>query len=118
MRNVETEPTQSGRAQDAPSVWQPIETAPRDGTEVLIWCEGRRLVAEFGPVWGQDQWMVRMAEDPRAGVFKTVTRLGPEHDENGNLKWGSRPGPTLWQPLPEPPTDEARPEQAPRPDLG
>lgn len=36
--------------------WQPIETAPRDGTEVLLFQEGQRNVARWiqsavGPVW-------------------------------------------------------------------
>ncbi len=38
------------------SNWQPIETAPKDGSEVLGWCEGHvfHLIAWDGKKWLAD----------------------------------------------------------------
>jgi len=61
----------------AASQWQPIETAPKDGTEVLVYVP-RRL----GPIYAE---------------ARNVT---------GNQWWGRVLGnlrPTHWMPLPEPP---------------
>ena len=55
--------------------WQPIETAPRDGTDILTYCQGARSVRYWGR--GEDD---EMAWLPRIrGQF-----------------------PTHWMPLPEP----------------
>jgi hypothetical protein len=65
--------------------WQPIETAPKDGTGVLGWWP---LWTAF-PVriwWQNNQW--RMAEDHPATWY------------DGMPRWH---GPTHWMPLPEPP---------------
>jgi Lar family restriction alleviation protein len=35
------------------SAWQPIETAPRDESKVLVWDGGKRYVAYF---WGDSWW--------------------------------------------------------------
>lgn len=58
--------------------WQPIETAPRDSTEVLV-LVGRKII--------------------RLGwYFKPSSRTEGWRDENGN-----RINPTHWMPLPPPP---------------
>ena len=62
-------------------VWQPIETAPRDGTRILLYFpamdKGERIFA--GP-FAHGMWQI--------GV------------------WFARPpNPTHWQPLPPPPED-------------
>lgn len=67
-----------------PAVWQPIETAPKDGTEVLIydaaWCGGppRREVSRW--TW-------------------TINRKG----ERIGGDWSGVSAPTHWMPLPSPP---------------
>lgn len=59
--------------------WRPIETAPRDGTMILVgrWDQG--LATVYGDHW---------AEDP-----------GCWYDSSGLFE------PTHWMPLPEPPED-------------
>ena len=73
-------------------VWQPISTAPKDGTEFQAWVLN-------GP--GPGFW------DPRArfdadGAFQLWGRV--DYDEDG---WDCHPGwtPTHWQPLPAPPQE-------------
>lgn len=66
--------------------WQPIETAPKDGTRVLIWDGCTVYLASFGfDVGNGPMWQPEYAEVPM-------------YDDDG---------PTHWQPLPAPPrTDE------------
>lgn len=61
------------------SEWQPIETAPKDGTAILVWT-GRRCTCA--------NWSNRQ--------FKRWNN-GWDHDRNGFID------PTHWMPLPEPP---------------
>jgi hypothetical protein len=60
--------------------WQPIETAPKDGTVVLIWSPSRGACAA---------WKKGRGWHTEPGVYH-VSR------------------PTHWMPLPDPPTGEAR----------
>ena len=70
--------------------WQPIETAPKDGTQILLCQEN------WGP-WvgwwgthdgGRDDWWF----------------LDPSVDSRDKLNcWLLTSGPTHWMPLPEPP---------------
>ena len=74
--------------------WQPIETAPRDGTEFLM---------TNGVNVSSGQWF--------AGDNGTCDYDGaPNCDEKeaGWMDWsgGMQPDPTHWQPLPPPPTDK------------
>ena len=72
-----------------PLQWQPIETAPKDGTEVLL----------FYPEYTQPV---------KTGRWEHV-----RHFANGKLKWESRKWtsdfdevtPSYWMPLPPPPED-------------
>lgn len=66
-RDVPTEP---------PTQWQPIETAPRDGSNVLVYEDGAITVV----FWDEGAW-----RHPYKG---------------GKTTW---PNVTHWQPLPEPP---------------
>lgn len=81
--------------------WHPIETAPRDGTPVLVWCEGRAMVAAYGPLWTPDNpvrsWLVSHAERVGEGGIRMVTDIGP-----GERPWG-REGPSHWSPIPAAP---------------
>jgi len=74
---------QADRASRTPSpqgdAWQPIETAPKDGTRVLLATpRGRMADGEFHARYGVWSWPYVMVE------------------------------PTLWRPLPTPPIDAAR----------
>ena len=65
----------------AASKWQPIETAPKDWNEILVW----------------------------DGISIRVVKHAYD-DEHGNPKWAPEGLPFLyathWQPLPSPPTQE------------
>jgi len=68
------------------SEWRPIETAPLDGTEVLVWDEDTQAVqrAAYIPYWGGDPtWQLG-----------TCLQFG---DETSQLS------PTHWMPLPKAP---------------
>jgi hypothetical protein len=81
--------------------WQPIETAPRDGTRILV---------SFGDmgVWqvswtepAYDDWMIWCVDDNKHGPYAL----------RGYAATGPR-APTHWQPLPAPPTSETKPTDA------
>ena len=65
---------------DSKSHWQPIETAPKDGTPILGYCEGYMTTVE---------WVA-------LGGFWNLCECG-KFAEDG--EWN----PTHWQLLPEPP---------------
>lgn len=89
------------------SEWQPIETAPRDGAEVVLFRHGW----DFCPVavWmeypgnpvegeeGGDVWM-------EGWGFELDVNLG--HEE-GWLGWNDDKMPTHWMPLPAPPKGDS-----------
>jgi hypothetical protein len=83
--------------------WQPISTAPEDGTKVLVLYMGDVHVAEFGPVWhpSDKRWKVRAPSRDPQNINTAV--IGPDIGPDGKLQlWGDA-GPTHWMPLP--PTD-------------
>lgn len=64
--------------------WQPIETAPRDGTPILVWV----------PEWcrdGSPGWWVTAIRGNRAGRYS--------FDDGDEIVF-----PTYWMPVPDPPT--------------
>lgn len=65
------------------SEWMPIETAPKDGTPILVW-NGDYLSMSF---WNKTykQW--------------------PDLTDQGSEENAFDDAPTHWMPLPEPPTD-------------
>lgn len=67
--------------------WQPIETAPKDGTRILAW-DGRSIHVAY---WGWDNPANRLAW------------LG------GHCRIDHIDQPTHWMPLPEPPRQEEKP---------
>jgi Protein of unknown function (DUF551) len=72
------------------TVWQPIDTAPRDGTDVLVWAAGkygRRLICIAN--YDMGQWWTDASEC---------------HD--ANRYFPPECYPTYWMPLPEPPEDK------------
>jgi hypothetical protein len=71
--------------------WQPIKTAPRDGTEILLyeWVENEKVGKQdyfFVGYWGNDY----LTGD--SGFFNNTTECGENF-------------PTHWMPLPEPPVE-------------
>lgn len=78
------------RAFDGATAWQPIETAPKDGRHVLLYCDyygiGRCAWESWRSVWRSD--------DPNHGI--------------------GFPQPTHWMPLPDYPTGSVRAENARR----
>lgn len=63
----------------AKTEWQPIETAPKDYTNILVWNDGGAHRDGWVSIayWNDDGW---------------ISPFGGEYD------------PTHWQPLPEPPS--------------
>lgn len=72
--------------------WQPIETAPRDGTSVLLYVRGKQCVGR----WFLEMWHDWGVQAPFSDAFSPV----------GEIIIGSvivRSGPTHWMSLPPPP---------------
>lgn len=84
--------------------WQPIESAPKDGTEVLVWFRGRCVVAEFGAIWHPDNkhWYVRNAPTEQDDKSNIVQQIDPPTIDGRPIP-GCWIGPTHWMPLPDPP---------------
>ena len=60
--------------------WQPIETAPKDGAEALVW--GPKQDCAYLAVWNDGWWVVDVHPDPWTELLSS---------------------PTHWMPLPAPP---------------
>lgn len=67
-----------------------METAPKDGTKILAWCDGSRDHFERPSQWCVIAWE---SDDPRSDP------LG--RSWCGTVSWWHKP--THWMPLPEPP---------------
>lgn len=81
-----TSPTPTGEV----SGWQPIETAPKDGTTIIGWAE--TMLEPVTIRWKSETWQ---------SVWELARVLETESDFGTSYKdpdW-----PTHWQPLPEPP---------------
>lgn len=73
-------------------MWQPIETAPKDGTEIDMWCPDER----GGCRYPDAKWM-KCKYEPNKGEYAW-------HDWNPEFEWEPIGGiPTHWMPLPDPP---------------
>lgn len=82
--------------------WQVIETAPKDGTSVLIVNdEGAMDVAGYVKQWDERTEFVRKAKD--GDVYRTV------RDECGYWDTDTAYCPTYWMSLPEAPNDQHQP---------
>lgn len=80
--------------------WQPIKTAPKDGTSILV-CGGTFCHDNDGS-WTADEWPINT---PTVAHWSKANGgawwLGYGHSYNDEM-WGK---PTYWMPLPEPPND-------------
>ena len=72
--------------------WQPIETAPKDGSRVLIWRGDTYSAEAVAGYWDDDKY----ARNPRP--YWT----GHDHYWRGK-RWCREHAPTHWMTLPEPP---------------
>lgn len=87
--------------------WRTMESAPKDGTPVIVFREGRQYVARWHERWGT--WGVSAAVIPSEpdSPFVDIGRKA-----FGGLVFAE--GPTHWQPLPEPPVTETAHSREPR----
>ncbi len=72
------------------SAWQPIETAPKDGTRIMVASEHGAWIAEYLPVYESGY----RPDSPWNSVMLNHWHI-PQHLRH--IK------PTHWMPLPEPP---------------
>jgi Protein of unknown function (DUF551) len=79
----------SERVQDGMSEWQPIETAPMDGTHILVWNRDQPQMPPFTAHW----WW-------QGGFHLSVNYLGEYSDFCCS-------GLTHWRPIPKPPAEIA-----------
>lgn len=78
--------------------WRTIDSAPRDGTRVLVVdSKGNIDCAKYEPDSYEYEQFVRTAKD--GNVYRTVK------EECGWWDSGISIAPTHWMPLPEPPKD-------------
>lgn len=82
------------------SEWQPIETAPRDGTEILTW---GYLHDDGGPY--HPNGMSRLGEMPMMQISAWATEIGFWYSDVFSSHGHA---PTHWMPLPPPPTNKAK----------
>ena len=76
------------------SEWQPIETAPKDGTKILVFCRhGECEISEWYECWKTNYVLVEGTE-----YFE-------KHETLYQEGWNSN-GFTHWMPLPEPPEQD------------
>ena len=71
-------------------IWQPIDTAPKDGTVIDVWGHGRRYPGVRWTHWIEPEfqnWEIEQPYDALGGAHWDLPLISPTH----------------WMPLPEPP---------------
>jgi hypothetical protein len=81
------------------SLWQPIETAPRDGEPVMIWKPSERMVGEYmmAAYWDENHFSGNAGWVPVGGVHVQGYHSSVTDTPQGH--------PTKWQHLPTPPQE-------------
>ena len=83
--------------------WQPIETAPKDGSQVLVWCDEGIDFGYYSK--GEPDGVDSMGHD--AGWWGIHQPIDPgRHMGNPEYFREAENQPWAWMPLPEPPYDE------------
>ena len=79
------------------SNWQPIETAPKDGTAIWVLLGGQPFIGYYDPdrLRKAGEWFVK------ASFRRRVREGGLPDDIYGTYRFGVEP--THWLPLPDPP---------------
>lgn len=78
--------------------WRSIETAPKDGTEVLIWNDEGHEIASWGD--HEDDGSDQPGHDEGwIGTFAF-----PGRSWGNSMQWEAQGQPSHWMPLPPPPT--------------
>ena len=81
------------------SGWQPIETAPKDGTPFLTFSQDAHAAPREGALGHKSTPMLVMSQMYCDDEPQPVDEHGDWHDFHGYI-------PTHWMPLPEPPQTE------------
>jgi hypothetical protein len=68
--------------------WKTMDTVPKDGSSVLLWCGDRMVVASYD--FGDDEWVYAYTDIPRDNT-------------PGMVFCSYATGATHWMPLPETP---------------
>ena len=93
----------------AAMTWQPIETAPKDGTKILLSKFGYHNDAGDEPV-GTEEWSRRVWDNTRRKFSLWWCVAGHWSVQWNNWNDGVEPsglaGPTHWMPLPTPPKED------------
>lgn len=77
--------------------WQPIETAPKNGTEVFVYVPGESLYPTVASYKSGEYWKAEYGDEAymEAGWYWSFGYPSDFHEEPVE--------PTHWMPLPEPP---------------
>lgn len=73
--------------------WQPIETAPKDGTIVDLWVQGA--------MQANGEYSQRRSPQCHSNGWDWISPLDGDWEYGGGRMWGCRP--THWMPVPAPP---------------
>ena len=88
------------------SDWQPIETAPKDGTTVLLAAPGRVTAGE----WCPEQWLTASDYHMTTGEYLGRSETGeciPAYWCSWDGGFTDECAPTHWMPLPDAPKETA-----------
>lgn len=89
------------KLEQAAPVWQPIETAPKDGTMVVLWRDIPMKMGELFASWSSyvGYWEQDGEDGDSYWVMVDIGSIGDAMNEPCNI-------PTHWMPLPTPPSSD------------